>query len=183
MKKQHNPLTEQERRFAEEHHSMVFRYLARKGLPESEYYDIVVFGYLNGVQKYCRDEELRQQYSFSTIAWNAMNTCFFNHERDKARPKNRAAVLSLHESLDSPFLLEEMISDARDYAEETLSAMRIQETISSFEQTEREIVRLLMEGYAKSEVRRQLGLTAGQMKNLINHIQTKVVSSPLLLAA
>lgn len=183
MKKQIQPLTEQESAFAAEHHSLIFRYLAQKGLPEDEYYDIVVFGYLNGVQKYFRREELREQYSFTTLAWSAMNSCLAGHERSKARPKNRADVLSIHEPFHSAFVLEEMISDARDYAEETLEAMRLRETLESFEQTERETVRLLMEGYPKSEVRRQLGLTVRQMSDLMNQIQAKTLSSPLLRAA
>lgn len=140
MKKQMEPLTEQESAFAAEHHQMVSRYLNRKELPEDEYYDVVVFGYLHGVQKYFRREDLRRQYAFSTIAWSAMNTCLINYERDKARPKNQAILLSIHEPFCGPYLLEEMISDARDYAEETLEAICVRETLESFSQTEREIV-------------------------------------------
>lgn len=173
MKKQPKPLTEQESAFAAEHHGLIFRYLSQKGLPEDEYYDVVVFGYLNGVQKYFRRGELREQYAFTTLAWHAMDSCFVNYQRSKSRPKNQADVLSIHEHYHSAFTLEEMISDARDYAEETLDVMRLRETLESFEKTEREIVRLLMDGYPKSEIRRQLGLTTGQMCDLIDQIQAK----------
>lgn len=183
MKKQIETLTEQESAFAAENHSLISRFLSRKGLPEDEYYDVVVFGYLNGVKKYFRREELRQQYSFTTLAWHAMNSCFANYQRSKARPKNRAVVLSLHEPFHSVFTLEEMIANARDYAEETLEAMHIREMLESFEQTERETVRLLMQGYAKSEIRARLGLSAGQMSELISQIQAKALSSPLMRAA
>ena len=50
MKKQIETLTEQESAFAAENHSLIFRFLSRKGLPEDEYYDVVAFGYLNGVK-------------------------------------------------------------------------------------------------------------------------------------
>ena len=83
----------------------------------------------------------------------------------------------------SALALEELISDARDYAEETLEAMRVREMLESFEQTEREIVRLLMQGYAKSEIRARLGLSAGQISELISQIQTKALNSPLMRAA
>ena len=69
MKQQFQSLTEQESAFAAEHHSLIYRFLSKKGLSEDEYYDIVVFGYLNGVRKYFRRAELRQQYSFTTLAW------------------------------------------------------------------------------------------------------------------
>ena len=171
MKKQIETLTEQESAFAAENHSLIFRFLSRKGLPEDEYYDVVAFGYLNGVKKYFRREELRKQY------------CFANYQRSKARLKNRATVLCIHEPYHSALALEELISDARDYAEETLEAMRVREMLESFEQTEREIVRLLMQGYAKSEIRARLGLSAGQISELINQIQTKALNSPLMRAA
>ena len=172
MKKQIETLTEQESAFAAENHSLIFRFLSRKGLPEDEYYDVVAFGYLNGVKKYFRREELRK-----------LNSCFANYQRSKARLKNRATVLCIHEPYHSALALEELISDARDYAEETLEAMRVREMLESFEQTEREIVRLLMQGYAKSEIRARLGLSAGQISELINQIQTKALNSPLMRAA
>lgn len=183
MLKRHESLTEQESAFAAEHHTLIYRYLSQKGLSEDEYYDIVVFGFLNGVRKYFRREELRQQYSFTTLAWSAMNTCLSNYKRSKACPKNHAKILSINEPFRSVYPLEEIISDARDYAEETLTAMCVTETLQSFEQTEREIVRLLMEGHPKSEICRQFGLTAVQMNDILNQIQTKTMSSPLMRAA
>ena len=69
MKQQFQNLTEQESAFAAEHHGLIYRYLSNKRLDEDEYYDVVVFGYLNGVRKYFRREELRKQYSFTTLAW------------------------------------------------------------------------------------------------------------------
>lgn len=56
--------------------------------------------------------------------------------------------------------------------------MRVREMLESFEQTEREIVRLLMQGYAKSEIRARLGLSAGQMSELISQIQNQSPEQP-----
>ena len=42
---------------------------------------------------------------------------------------------------------------------------------------------MLMQGYAKSEIRARLGLSAGQISELINQIQTKALNSPLMRAA
>ncbi len=64
-------------------------------------------------------------------------------ESTPQKPGNRFAYTSPYHSA---LALEELISDARDYAEETLEAMRVREMLESFEQTEREIVRLLMQG-------------------------------------
>lgn len=39
------PLTEAESEFAAEHHSVIYGYLRKAGLPEDDFYDVVVFGY------------------------------------------------------------------------------------------------------------------------------------------
>ena len=66
------PLTEAESEFAAEHHSVIYGYLRKAGLPEDDFYDVVVFGYLRAVRKYLARPELRK-YSFSTIAYRAMS--------------------------------------------------------------------------------------------------------------
>lgn len=182
MKTQQKQLTEQESAFAAEHHSLIYRYLNERDLPEAEYYDIIVFGYLNGVRKHFRREDLKQ-YSFTTIAWSAMNSSYSNYERSKSCSKNNAQILSIHEPYHSAYALEEMIADAKDYAEETISAIALKETLQGFEQTEREILKLLMEGYPKAEIRRTLGLTAEALNEAIASMQNKTLGSPLMLAA
>lgn len=160
-------LTEQESSFAAKHHRLVIRYLSRKGLSEDEYYDIIIFGYLNSVKKYFQREELRQQYSFAEMAWSAMDSCFSDYEGAKR----------------SVYVSEERIAGAKDNLEKALSNVRIREILESFEQSEREIACLLIEGLSQSEICRQLGLTAGQLRNLMNQIQIKTLNSPLMRAA
>ena len=74
-------LTAEESKFAEEHHDIVFSYLRSRRLPEDEFYDIAVFGYLRAVRKYLARPELREQYKFSTIAYRAMS-CDVHHSRE-----------------------------------------------------------------------------------------------------
>ena len=181
MKKQQNSLTEQESAFAAEHHSLIYRYLNERNLSEDEYYDVVVFGYLNGVRKYFRREDLKQ-YSFTTIAWSAMNSSYANYERSKRR-KNCEQILSIHEPYHSVYALEEVIANTKDYAEETIGAIMVKETMQSFEQTELEILKLLMEGYPRAEIRRILGMTVETLNEVIESIQDKALGSPLMQAA
>ena len=51
MSKLHE-MTPLQKQFAEEHQNVVFRFLNKKGLPVDDYYDIVIFGYLQAVQEY-----------------------------------------------------------------------------------------------------------------------------------
>ena len=48
-------LTHLQRQFAEEHQDTVFRFLSHKNLSVEDYYDIVIFGYLQAVQEYDED--------------------------------------------------------------------------------------------------------------------------------
>ena len=49
------PLNDTQRIFADKNHNLVYKFLHEKNLPASEYYDIVIFGYLRAVQRYLTD--------------------------------------------------------------------------------------------------------------------------------
>lgn len=67
------PLTSWERDMAEEHHSLVLRFLQVHGLPMEDYYDVVIFRYLMAVEKWSR-RTLPVPGGFPAIAWAAMST-------------------------------------------------------------------------------------------------------------
>ena len=99
------PLTEAESEFAAEHHSVIYGYLRKAGLPEDDFYDVVVFGYLRAVRKYLARPELRK-YSFSTIAYRAMS-CDVHHSKEYwMRKKRHALVEPLDEELHTRDLLD-----------------------------------------------------------------------------
>lgn len=89
-------LTEKERSFAEVHHDMIYRFLTHFHLSETDYYDIVVFGYLAAVQEYVSLEHL-QGYSFSTIAWMQMLNSLSEYRLYANRPKRKAHTVAFHE--------------------------------------------------------------------------------------
>ena len=72
MNAQEKRLTEEQSAFAEKHHHVVMDFLRRKRLPESEFYDVVIFRYLRAVQLYCINPQLRR-YKFEAIAFKAMD--------------------------------------------------------------------------------------------------------------
>ncbi len=77
-------LTDYERQYAEEHHALVYRFLHDKGLDISEFYDVVIFRYLATVQRYLSEPQL-QQYSFTTVAYAAMNSAVNHHWESERR--------------------------------------------------------------------------------------------------
>lgn len=78
------PLTKEQQEFAAEHHGLVYKFLNDNHLPDDEFYDVVIFGYLKAVRDYFSREVLRQ-YSFATIAWRAMSRNLSNHFKTQAR--------------------------------------------------------------------------------------------------
>lgn len=77
------PFTDEERQFAEIHHSCVFHYLNTRRLPEDDWYDVVVFGYLHAVKVWFARHDLHK-YTFLTIAYNYMRSAVRNERKKRS---------------------------------------------------------------------------------------------------
>ena len=86
-----NPLSDEERQFAEEHHEIVYRYLRYRRLRPEEYYDVVIFRYLRAVHRYLNEPDLRK-YKFDTIARGAMRSALYNHFRSERLRRSRCVT-------------------------------------------------------------------------------------------
>ena len=88
------PLTDEQRKLAEENHDLIFAFLQHNHLSESQYYDVVVFGYLCAAQEYCENSKL-QQYSFSTVAWRKMRQELSQYNKYLSRDKRHSTMISI----------------------------------------------------------------------------------------
>ena len=80
------PLTPEESEFAAEHQELIIHFLSSRHLPEVDYYDIAVMGFLRAVKNWFSRPDLHR-YAFSTIAWHAMSNRVWNSRRtDKLHP-------------------------------------------------------------------------------------------------
>lgn len=174
-------LTDRESAFAAEHHNLIYRYLREKKLSEDEYYDVVVFGYLNGVKKHFRRKDLRR-YPFTVLAWRAMDACFANNTRAKLRLKRKGVVLSLQERQEDAGVLEELIADTQNVIDDLVERLAVEETCLSFDEMERRIVSLLLEEYPKSTIANMLGINMKELHAALCRIQIKTLDSPLMQA-
>ena len=94
------PLTKEQQLFAEENHHLVYAFLNEKELPESVFYDVVIFGYLKAAQEYCEVPSLHR-FKFSTLAWKRMRSSLSNYYKYLSRPKRNAVTVSLDELIGS----------------------------------------------------------------------------------
>lgn len=104
-------LNERQRKFAEEHHSVIEEFLNARKLPMDEFYDVVVFRFLNAVKQYDEREDLKQ-YAFATIANNHMRSALGNHFKKERQRMNGYRVLSLDYSFpNSTLTLADILAD------------------------------------------------------------------------
>ena len=59
---ENTPMSQAQQLFAEEHHNLVYAFLKEKKLPEDEYYDVVIFGYLQAVMDYTSQGEVQLRH-------------------------------------------------------------------------------------------------------------------------
>ena len=171
----HEPLTQAESDFAAEHHDLIYGYLNQAGLPEDDFYDISVFGYLRAVRKYLARPELRR-YSFSTIAYRAMS-CDVHHSREYwLRQKRRAEVTSFNEELHTPDLTDTV-------AEACEKVVSFQELAGKLTGTQRRIASLRCEGYRDREIAAICRLTPGEVALEMNRARANIVPFPVETAA
>ena len=96
---ENTPMSQAQQLFAEEHHNLVYAFLKEKKLPEDEYYDVVIFGYLQAVMDYTAQGE-SSRFSFATIAWRKMESRLADHFRHQASTKRAAPTVSLNAVMD-----------------------------------------------------------------------------------
>ena len=106
-----NPFSNEERKFAEEHHGIVYHYLNTRKLSEDDWYDIVVFGYLHAVRIWFSRSDLHK-FSFTTIACNYMRSAV-NHEY---RKRSNYKIVSLDDIIhgSNGLTYGDMLCDPRD---------------------------------------------------------------------
>ena len=87
-------LTDGQRRFAEEQHHILLDFLEGRNLAMDEFYDIVVFPFLQAVCEYdaCRDFV---EDSFEVFAKRSMSTAVGRHFKEQKKQKKDVVFLSL----------------------------------------------------------------------------------------
>lgn len=174
-------LATRETAFAAEHHDMVYLFLEENKLSEEDYYDVIVFGYLEAVKKYLRRPQL-QEYSFESVAKKAMNACLGNYRRSLSNVESSISVCSLHTGLDDDYSIENTVQYAKNSIEAAISSLDWQQTVSALDETERRIIDMLASGYLKGEIPKLLGITPTVFNKKIDSIRRTFLSSPIMAA-
>lgn len=162
------PLTHEQKSFATENHNLVFKYLNEHQLPEDEFYDVVIFGYLKAVRDFLSKPKL-QKYSFSTIAWRAMTHSLSEYFVSTQRKKRNAEVISIHSSLYEDGLpLEQSLTAPDTLMMQLESELLMHELAARLTKKQMEIVRQKSIGYGIRDIARTQQTS---MKQVQEHLE------------
>lgn len=161
------PLTQEESDFAAAHHNLIGRYLRRARLPEDDFYDVAVFGYLRAVRKYLARPEL-WQYQFCTIAFRAMS-CDVRHSREYwTRAKRNAAVYPLNEDVDTETL--------RDPVQEHMdNVISFHAAAGRLTPLQRRIAAFRADGYSNQEIAKLCSISYGAVKQEMEDARVRIL--------
>ena len=151
-------LTEEQKIFAEQHHMLVEQFLWKKHLERSEFYDVVIFGYLEAVQEYLEKPEL-SKYPFSSIAWRKMKYCMINEYIYRNCPKRNAPMGTYREDYE-PALSREQVSEQMNCVARDLEhRVQLQQLMSHMTAKEKEVVCMRAAGYTYREIAEHCNIT------------------------
>ncbi len=146
------PLTPEQQTFAAENHGLILQFLNKNRLPEEEFYDVVVFGYLRAVKRYFTEKDLRQ-YSFSTIAWSCMRADLINYHKALSTRKRHADVISIHSELYTDGLPQgHSIPYGHDVMAELETQLLLHELAGMITKEQMQMVRMRSDGYNIREI-------------------------------
>lgn len=166
-------LTDEERKFAEENHNLIYSFLQKYNLPADDWYDVIALGYLNAVRNWFNREDLHK-YSFATIAFKAMYGTRGTTMRGIMRSRNNSVTLvSLQQPMDDEgtLTLEDVIQGSMCLEDECESSVQIQLNYSKLSKTCKDILKEYAAGYSQNQIADKHHLSQAQISRKLNRIK------------
>ena len=166
------PLTENEKIQAEENHALVYSFLHRHKYSIEDMYNVVIFGYLKGIQIYNRRNDIKGKYHIAFICEQYMRaevSNYFRIENAKKRKPEEAII-----SLDAEYAEVENLYNAvggNSAEDEILQRESIREIVTGFSQIQKGILQLKLEGYSNKEICIRLELPSSTFYKEMNRIK------------
>ena len=173
-----NPLTDEQRQLAEQNHNLVHSFLKEYNLPESQYYDIVIFGYLCAVQDYCENDSLKK-YSFTTIAWKCMKRELSHHHNYLKAKKNAYETVSLFEpvSKGSNKQWQDVLVSNEGPFDRLNMELLLHDLATKLPRREMRIIRMKLHGDKMHDIAKSEGLTFKEINRLLNLSYNTIVNA------
>ncbi|MDR1772419.1 MAG: hypothetical protein LBS02_17565 [Hungatella sp.] len=153
-----SPLTEKEKKFAEQNHGLVYDFLHKRGYSIEEYYNVVIPGFLKAIQIYHRREDIRDKYAFPFISQQYMRAEIKDYFRIQDAKKRKPVEMAI--SLDADCSDEAFYKfTGRKSAEaDVLEKILYDTVLRGLSESRRKIVLLKVNGYNDKEVYSMMGI-------------------------
>ena len=147
------PLTEDEKQQAEINHNLVYSFLHRHGYDMENFYDVVVFGFLKGIQAYNRREDLRKKYQLAFICEQYMRSEIGNFFRTESAQKRKPTENII--SLDADYVESENFYNCVGGKSAEVILMELEsigDILENLSETQRKITAMKIKGYGNKEI-------------------------------
>lgn len=151
-------LTEQEKRFAEQNHGLVYDFLYKRGYSIEEYYNVVIPGYLKAVQIYHRKVDLRNKYAFPFISQQYMRAEIKDYFRTQEAQKRKPVEVVISIDVDCPDEAFYKSTGRKSAEADVLEKMLFDTVLKGLSENRRKIVLLKVNGYNDKEVYSMMGI-------------------------
>lgn len=174
------PLTDVERKMAEQYIDQVDQFLRRRRLDPAEYYDVVIFGYLSAIQRECRNPNPPENKNIYGLIKVCMERAVFTEWRRQGRDMRRCDreslsldCISAHTD-DGEFSLYDVVADARQRTEPQVEAKDLAERVLAVATPrEREAIDLACQGYETREIAKILGIARATASRILCNFRVK----------
>lgn len=172
------PLTSEEQEFAAIHVDLVDKFLRYERLDPAEYYDIVIFGYLEAVQKQFRAPIDEDKQNFKALAKICMRHAVGEDRKFQNKEKRRGDPMSMDylgtDTDGDDFSFHDLIGDATQATEnQALDSDLITRILAVATPREREAIDLVCQGYETREIAEILGIARSTASTTLCHFRAK----------
>ncbi|WP_418427941.1 sigma-70 family RNA polymerase sigma factor [Anaerotruncus massiliensis (ex Liu et al. 2021)] len=145
------PLTDEQRKIAEEGHNLIYSFLRDRGLSIEEWYGTAAIGYLKSVVFWDP-----QRGKLSTFAYRCMQ-----NEVSMERRKKSIRTISLDEPIleDGGAARLDVVSQSVDVIDEALFRVQLESAVAQLTDRQRKIIKLVVAGYDQISISVRLGLS------------------------
>ena len=155
------PFTEEEKILAEQNHDLIYQFLKVHKYSIEEYYNIVVMGYLKGIQKYYKYNRCGAE-NFSGICWNCMRSEIGNHFKMENAKKRKPVEMREKESISAE--------------EEVLARETLKDVTENLTIRQQNIIALKMFGYSNAEICLMMEISKSSLYRELDVIRQMVMN-------
>jgi len=163
-------LSSSEREFAEAHHNLIYAFLNKEKLDQSEFYDVAALAFLKAVRRYFINKNL-VDYNFSTIAWTAMKGAVI-----KEKKKQKSIFVSLDEPAyrDSEVTLMDSLGKEDNFDEKIIYLDLVRKVKPSITVKQGDTLYKRAEGFKYSELAQKAGITKSGIGSRLSRARKKL---------